>query len=135
MSDRHEYIEGLRQLAALLEANPEIPLPYEGDLAEITIFCASKEELAAITRAFPGPKDKRAEDYNSYGFALTGKLAGLAWEARVDRDEVCTARVVGTKTVTQRRPSAYEEVEVEVEEIEWDCHPILIGTAASEPVA
>jgi len=123
---RTAYIEGLRTLADALEANDAIPLPYDGTASELSIFCRSRDELAALTRALPGPKDKQVTDSASYGFELHGRLHGLRWVAFADRDDVCTARVVGTETVTRKVPVVeFEEVTETRDVIEWECHPIL----------
>ena len=45
---------------------------------------------------------------------------------------VCTARVVGTKTVTKKvmvSDPVYEEEEVEVDDVEWDCPGALLADA------
>jgi hypothetical protein len=55
--------------------------------------------------------------------------AGIKVSVYADRDEVCTARVVGTETVQVPDPDA-PMVEVERDLIEWDCAPILSAVDA-----
>jgi hypothetical protein len=142
MTDRAEYIAGLRQLADLLEQNPDaLPLPYEGRSGAITFHFLSgedpKAEMAAAARAIPTRLDKSGGD--SY-FDLTGSLHGLKIELTAFRDAVCERVVTGTETVTEqvRDPEAAEqalasvplvEVTRTIEHVEWRCTPLLADTS------
>lgn len=129
---RAAFIDGLRVLAAALEANPEIPLPYHGSSAALTFHFLdgdARAEMAAAARALPCKWDKRPWESNGAAyFDLRGKIAGLRVELTAYRDAVCTKRVVGTeereveKVVT---PAVVEKVTETVDVVEWDCGPLL----------
>lgn len=130
---RAEYIAGLRALADLLEAQPELMKPH-GALQVIPLGeQQSREQLAVWARALPGKKDKQINDT----FAnLVGTLRGVQVKVVAYRDEVCERVVTGTETVTKKVKdpealAAVPEIEVteEVEQVEWVCRPML----ADEP--
>jgi hypothetical protein len=128
---RAAYINGLRQLAGVLERHPEIPLPYDGHNDEITFHFLSGDDpraaMAAAARALPCTWRKDARD--DY-FDMFGEIAGLKVHLVAFRDAVCTRRVTGTEkrevevTVT---PAVTEKVVQDVEVVEWDCAPVLGG--------
>jgi hypothetical protein len=138
---RADYVKGLRALADILEASPEVPLPYTGSVSEIAInaFLHSKDPRAAIVatvRAFTGvawdkeTRDGKGSD-DSY-FDMLGSLHGLRLRLTSYRDAVCERVVTGTREVTEtvKDPAKLAEVpEIEVtktvEEVEWRCAPIL----------
>jgi hypothetical protein len=126
---RAEYIAGLRVLADLLEARPEIPAPYHGRSTELAIFTSGKDELVAAARAFPGKLDKTYDDNSSaFGFELHGRLRGLRVVIYGDRNEVCRRVVTGTREVTKTVPAPdapMVEVTETVEDVEWVCEPLL----------
>lgn len=132
---RAEYIAGLRQLADLLAAHPELMTPH-GALQVIPLGeQQSREQLAVWARALPGKKEKQINDT----FAnLVGTLRGLQVKVVAYRDEVCERVVTGVETVTKKVKdpqalAAVPEIEVteEVEQVEWVCRPML----ADEPTA
>jgi len=141
---RTEYIAGLRELADILYANPDLPLPYHGDLAQLLwipgLVDDQKEQAAAFTRAIPGKVDKQPR---GDAFDLVGKIRGLAVCMILDRDQVCERVVVGTETVTVPATEAVEAQPERVEEreiVRWECMPILRDTddtddASEEAVA
>jgi len=126
--DRAAYIDGLRQLAGVLEEHEEIPLPFSGSITPLqTGFYGdgAREQMAAAVRAMPG---KWVKDASDKWLNLTGQLAGLRIELYAERDAVCTRVVTGTeereveKVIT---PAVTEKVTETVELVEWDCSPIL----------
>lgn len=139
--DRAAYISGLRKLAALLEANPDLPRPYDGSnsMSPISFYVLShqgdeRSTIAALARAFPGETKKSYEtDY----FRLDGMIDGLHVSAVAYRDAVCERRVVGTREVTEEvlDPAALAAVPrttvtKTVEDIEWVCAPLLAAEQA-----
>lgn len=136
---RTEYIQGLRQLADILDANPDLPLPYamgtdgEFDSDRATFYLHSKADMVTFARCFPGPLSKEVDDRSEhYGFSLKGSLRGLHLLASVARSEVCTRRVVATREVEVTKPdpdavAAVPTITVTetVEDVEWDCLPLL----------
>lgn len=138
---RVEYIAGLRMLADLLEARPDLELPFDGSGGEMTVFVTrqdgQKERMAAWSKALPGRKDKRETGSNGELLSMRARLRGLNFQVIADRNEVCERVVVGTKTETKtvKDPALLAEVpEVEVTEeveiVEWHCNSILAGAAS-----
>ena len=146
--ERAHTIKGLRHLAFLLEAHPELPAPesfwnfgtprfeiklrgYKTAEEEETV----KAKLQAIVKALRKSyfKGKIAKDYTDSQFKLTVPLSPTTELVVIaDREEVCTKRVLGTRVEQQ---PVYETVRtgtkpVVVEDVEWDCDPILAGAAA-----
>jgi hypothetical protein len=126
---REEYIAGLRQLADVLEQHPEIVIPSAGrdHIWTFDFNYLNRAELVAIAKAMPGSKEK---DADSASFRLSGKLRGLYWAAEIAREQVCTAKVVGTETQTRKVATAFEEVTETVDKIEWVCEPLLAEVAS-----
>lgn len=121
-------IDAFRTAADLLEQHPNIPVPvvirtgliywhlydwesYEGGVAAT---------VARIRRAIGGTWTKHeADDGKRLSFNRDG------YEISVERESVCTRRVVGTETVTLPAVEAQPERTEEREVVEWDCQPIL----------
>ena len=141
--DRAKYIEGLRQLAAVLQAHPEIPLPTQGNLLAIGICFmdgdgSDRERMAAAARAFPCDWGKRIRDGGEVSyFELDGLLAGgLKVSLSAFRETICTRKVVGTEDHEVEvviTPAVTQKVVKPVEVVEWTCGPVL-GKALSEPM-
>lgn len=128
---RSEYTAGLRALADLLDASPDVPLPHSGasDSFPIEWMLANdddqREMLAVIARFIPGPVRK---DARSKFFEINAKAGGVYLRAWANRDEVCVRRVVGTHEETKRVPdpkAPLVEVTETVEDVEWECGSIL----------
>lgn len=133
---RERYIDGLRVLAAVLEQNPDVPLPYEGTGSFIGINFLSGDDprgqMAEAARAFPCKWDKVFWGGETSYFDLRAQLAGLKVSLTAYREVVCTRKVTGTREVTEtvKDPAKLAEVpEIEVTRtediIEWDCGSLL----------
>lgn len=128
---RTEQIEGLREIADAMEANPEMPLPYSSGY----VFAAHHlrdgesdlEAMRRLAKTIPGKLEKSSDD--SY-FYLTRKFGAIQVQLCAARDEVCVKKQVGTKTVKKIEAVETREVEVEEPVYEWDCEPILAKAAA-----
>lgn len=128
----------LRALADLLDQHPEIETPnvdsYGGEINMIRFQLTSHGEeaapvAAAIVKAFPGRFEKV---YSGQYFTFVGAFAGTRVEVRTMRADVCVARQVSTRMVTQKDESAVAalpDIEVEVPVFEYDCKPILAAVA------
>lgn len=123
--------EGLRALAAMIEAHPEIPASYLE-----SHFCVwsptSADELAAIARAAMRHGAKVEKDIGDRHYNLKITWGGICAKALASRGEVCERVVTGMETVTKTVPdpaalAAVPTVEVteEVEISEWVCKPLL----------
>lgn len=140
MSDRAEYIAGLRQLADLLDANPDLPVPTHGDVSWLIFsvgsgsetaekLAAQKAQASVIVRAIPATWHKRDMDTL---FQYKAKLRGLGIDVTVERAAVCERVVTSTETVTSHVPDPEAMAKVPlvektetVETVEWICRPLL----------
>lgn len=125
-----------------LKAHPNLPLPI--DMRWVTDHAVSlrgdnqREELANHVRGM-GPVDKVADD-TRFGVAkrftrITLRPEGeddetytLSYSIRGERDQTCTAKVIGKKLIKRQKlvsQAVYEDEEVLVDNVEWDCSPIL----------
>jgi hypothetical protein len=142
MTDRTEYTKGLRALADILDAHPEVPLPYHGrEGTPLAIYHLNRKDetraaFLASVRAFPGRKEKDAND-GTYRVAAT--LHGVRVEVVAYRETVCERVVTGTREVTREVPdpdalAALPKTVVTetVEDVEWICQPL---TADRTPVS
>lgn len=84
---RRAYTTGLRILADLLDANPDVPLPFDGTDSPIqwALFGDDPtDDLTAITRALPAP----VRSYSERFVNVDASLAGLRVQAFAIRDLV-----------------------------------------------
>lgn len=134
---RAAYTAGLRALADILDAHPDLPLPWQGGpyMAMTFHFLHAQDpraELAAARRALGIPMGKEPDE-NGY-FNMDGTLHGLHVKLVAFRKDVCERVVTGTREVEVEEPdpnavAALPKVtrtEV-IEDVEWVCHPILAG--------
>lgn len=135
---RAAYISGLRKFANILEAKPEVPLPFYGssDGAPVIISFGSDEgardRLTAARQAVGGQWNKTVDDK---WLNLSRALDGFHIQLYAHRDAVCTRRVVGTeaKEVEEEvTPAVTRRVTKEVDVIEWDCDPLLAPSKDAE---
>jgi hypothetical protein len=123
---RAAYTAGLRQLADILDAHPEVPLPYEGRVSPISFAFHGYEvedhagELAAAARIL-----------------ITGSLQGLRIECWAMREQVCERVVTGIREVTREVPDPEalaavptKVVTETVEDVRWECRPLLASDTA-----
>ena len=143
MTDRAEYVAGLRQLADMLEQDDGLPLPTT-DKIEWYVFGsgeltggqklagdAQKALAADIVRRIPG-EHRKWETGDLFRF--TGSVRALRTEVIVDRAAVCRRVVKGTREVVQKVPAPDApmlEVTRTVEDVEWVCEPLLAEGAVS----
>lgn len=114
---RAEYVEGLRQLANLLEGDEKIPLP-EATLSSYRLN--TKAEAAELIRNLGSCR----KEYNDSLFNVTKKLGGITYQVIFRRDAVCEAKVIGKK-ILPARPAQPAQPEQEVDDIQWVCASIL----------
>jgi hypothetical protein len=129
---RAEYIAGLRMLADVLETNPHLRLPFDGNVSELDVMPHGdqRQELADWARVLPGRKDK-GEVAGRY-LTLKGAFRGLKVKLICDREEVCERVVTGTREVTETVPDPelvaavpVVTVTTTVEDVVWRCRPLL----------
>lgn len=122
-----QYANSLRQIADFFAAHEELPLPHDAD--EYKYFALdTREEMGILARALGGHSEKEFDDNF---FRLTHVFGGIKFIALATRKGVCRPVVIGKKTVTKRVPTAYEEVEEEVDVIRWECDEPIIADASA----
>ncbi|HLK74032.1 MAG TPA: hypothetical protein VKU77_10345 [Streptosporangiaceae bacterium] len=136
---RAAYVAGLRILADVLEAHPEIRRPL--DTALMIPFGETPEGVAAMAaarRAFSGTWHKEFSgggentDWLNLRTELGGE-GGLQVELYAPRDAVCRRVVKGTEEREVEevvRPAETRTVLREVEIVEWECGSVLGDDAA-----
>jgi len=134
-SPRQRYIEGLRLLASVLEANENLPLPYEGASTAITFHYLGgenpREAMAEAARLIPSTWRKEVSDESEKFPAyidLVGNLAGVKVRLVAFRDTVCKRVVTGTEDREVEEvvmPAVTRMVTKPVEVVEWDCGSLL----------
>lgn len=126
-----EYAAGLRQLADMIEANPDIRVAY---LDSPSVWNpSSPEEIQAIIRAGKAAGGHIAKDYSESMANVAIEFGPLRAMALIWREQVCERVVVGTTTVLVPDPEHTPDVpmiESTVDVTEWRCRPMLADEAA-----
>jgi hypothetical protein len=126
----HRAAAGLRELADLLEANPEWAEGIEGEYLRACVGDwrpDAAETFARMAKALGGNRVKTADDN---WFNIQRRFGPITVELYTQRETVCTKKVVGTRTVEKPDPNA-PKVRVEEDVVEWECNP-LFAEAAGE---
>jgi hypothetical protein len=132
-----DLAEGLRALADLFEANPELAehFQYSDAFAKVHLPVNHHDDprasMAAWARAGKALGHRVTKDYDGQwgSVAVTLSDAVKIW-AYAKRENVCTRVVTGTETVTVKVPDPSVEIPmVEIEQtreiVEWKCEPLL----------
>ncbi|HEX3803146.1 MAG TPA: hypothetical protein VHV75_09920 [Solirubrobacteraceae bacterium] len=118
------FTDGLRALADLLDANPQIDTQWRD--YRFILFVGSSEELARTAVGIGGQWEK-SEDH--YYCNLDRSLGGgVGIQVTTARGNVCERVQVGTETVMVPAPDA-PMVEEERPVYEWKCPESLLGVA------
>lgn len=116
MSERTEFITGLRELADYLENNPEAPIPSNAYIGvSVTDYgnpAGTRYRLEIVARC-PGPWQKELDD--SF-LTLIKDFHGVKYRVMCARDHVCTM-------VEPAKPAV------------WDCEPLLSAKEFEELTA
>ncbi len=125
---------GLDQLAAWIDAHPDIPLLRAESTWIVADYRMDDPDHGEIVRALAdgapiGTITKKVGASGSSLFVERAFAGGIKLQHQATRDEVCERRVVGTETVEVPDPDA-PLVTIEREIVEWDCKPLL-GAAGS----
>lgn len=121
--DKAKVIAGLRQLADFLEATPDALLDFAPTIA---FYGATPEAIRALARS-GGKFDKQ---YVGGILEVSRSFeGGVKYEMNISREQVCTARVVGTREVERTDPNA-PKITVTEDVVEWDCEPLLAPSSA-----
>lgn len=113
---RTEAVAALRAAADLIET-----MPFDTSwFADVETYNLTAEQLASAAR-LPGRWEKDITGTDNDIFMLSQGIV----ELHADRDQVCVAVPTGNKVTTKKivTPAVYEDVEVD--EVEWVCEPLL----------
>lgn len=133
----------LRAVADLIEAHPDLPVPYTShfnhcpETAELKWYlhlahndpATGGDKARTIITALGGTWAKDLDSTDDTA-RFTQTREGLDLSIVVRREQVCTRRVVGTETVTIPAQPAAEAVPERTETrdvVEWDCGSLLAG--------
>ena len=121
---RDEAVAALRAAADLIESLPIDKWWY----VSVEAFNLTAEEMALVARS-PGTWEKSLAGTDNDIFQLTQGVV----EVHAPREQVCVARPTGKKVTTKKvvTPAVYEDVEVD--EVVWDCQPLLSKAKAVLP--
>ena len=143
---RAAYTAGLRELADILDTNPELPLPFEGTgpgaYALSFNFLSTADPrtgMAGARRALGVTVAKNTPESDATYYRLDGKLHGLHFQLTAFRKDVCERVVIGTRKIEVEEPdpeavAALPKVmrTLVVEDVKWKCHPILAPEQPSD---
>lgn len=122
-----EAAAALRRLADLIEERPALHEAVSG--MTFRAFCITPEEFHDMARQLGGVREKDADD--AYFKVVRDFGAGVKVQVYTQREQVCTAKVVGTETVEIPDPDA-PKVTVTRDVVEWECATVI---PAPDPVA
>ena len=110
---RTEYVTKLREIADFCEAHPELDDQWfeaKGGSEYYSLMHDNKDLLAAVARSC----GKAEKWFNRYYAGFQVKLHSCSLIFFLDREAVCTKRVVGIEHV-KAQPAFDREI------VEWDC--------------
>ena len=135
-----EIVSGLRCLAVMIEANPDLAHDVAYTLGRSILAIPLEDEHARLARWARAGKASGAvvaKDASGEQFEVNVTFGPVRVRVIAPREQVCERIVIGTDKVTKKVKdpaalAAVPEIEVteEVEQIEWKCRPLL----ASEQV-
>lgn len=136
----NEHLRATIEVCEFLLANPEVPVPFSlrsGHVfyIEDTVLgqaADQRAELARIARAL-GRCDKVTQ-FERFGVERVFGRSSLRYLA--ERVATCRPKVIGTKTVRKSvlvTPAKYATVNVQVDDVEWECEPLLAAATEGEP--
>ena len=133
MTPRTEYIDRLRKLADLLEAKPDLILPYQVGKDSIDFYPTGAAQTAQTAKLFPSgwtKNDPNASKYDADYYKLFGKWEGVEIIILELRSAVCERVQVGSRTVIVDAVEAAPETTEERPVYEYICEPLLAKAVA-----
>jgi hypothetical protein len=94
---RAAVVQGLRELADVIERHPDAPLPFLGEHGAISVFPHTPEELAEAARCYGGEKQETAN-----GLVLCKVFGAVHLQVHAWAAGVCERVEVGTKPVSKQ---------------------------------
>ena len=129
-----EYADGLRRLADMIEASPDIPITYLDN--PNVWFGRDADTVAAIIRAgkAAGAEIVKYGTEDSMQRNVGVRFGAVEAMALVDKAAVCERVVTGTRTIRVPDPAyippSVPRIEQTVDDVEWKCRPLLAGGAS-----
>lgn len=93
MTDRDNFILGLRQLADFLGTHPECPIPWSTTLYK-TVEGSEVRKVARALRSFK-------KEYQGNDFHMTKKFGSIELSYYTNRENVCRKVTIGTREVPE----------------------------------
>ena len=135
LTDAQRAAIGLRQLADLLDANPDLP-GCTWAFHDINIFADDREGVAAWARATMRATGKTEKWQGGNWAGAVAEFGPVRAKVLVEREKICERVVTGVREVTEEVPdpealAALPKVTVTtpVEIVEWVCRPLLAEPA------
>ncbi len=131
MTEREEWIAGVRALADFYEQHPDLPL----SVSDIQLCLFPKlEEMRKYVGIFgKAQKDALGDSYFTLNKQFSkDRYRKIYIQATWQREKVCERVVTGRKKVIQKvqiKPAETTDVEVEVETYEWKCPKVAAPPA------
>lgn len=132
-TDAQQVATGLRQLADLLDANPDLSGTRYA-FTMINLFPRTRDGVAAWARAAMRSTGKANKHQSDRYAGVKIDFGPVGVSVNIERDEVCERIVTGTHEVTKEVPDPdllatvpLVSVTETVEDVEWRCMPILAG--------
>lgn len=115
--ERQDFINGLRELAAIYEQKPWLEVPY---ISTAWIFTHDAETFVQQIAAF----GSGAKKYNGEDIEFIPNII-LDLKINCKREQICERRVVATKHVPEKVIPAQVIPAHDKEVVEWECRPVL----------
>jgi len=122
-TETEQLVDGLRDLADFIEANPQFADALSHP--RFLLYTHEAEDFARLASELGGDRQKDADD-NFFG--VSRFFGAIELYVYTSREQVCEARVVGTERVLVPDPNA-PAIEIERDVVQWECKPILGGAS------
>lgn len=127
MTDRADYIRGLRTLADMLADHDDVKLPYDGTIGKLTVLPAGEnaraQALAYLRLMAPKPTMEVQPGGDVAWLDIVGRIHGLHVRVHLRANEVCEPHVT----------DAYRASDGSVHEVtEWTIPAELLAAAGGD---
>lgn len=130
---RKTFISDLRDVAAFLEQNPDVPLPTNRIL-RAKFWSTDPNDLLEAAKKTARALNTFKKEFDQWDMQLEKRVGTFKLVYAFDRDGVCTKTQTGTKKVVTQKlivpegapPPEYEEVTEDEPIYSYDC-PSLLG--------
>src|SRR5438477_4636372 len=125
--DNPTLLQALDELRNWLAKHQDVKMPFMIDISPNhikVIYCyVNKKEFIPLAKSLTNVSKDYSDDTYFY---LRGNISDLVQAiAFSSRKRVCKATIVGKKIIERQIPSTYETIKEEVNDIKWECEPLL----------